>query len=314
VFLLAFVLVLLVLVLVVVVVLLLLLFFVFCCCCCYRACSYRAMATEQEEEPQTVVDWYGSLFNGNGGNSATELLLDRSESETSHSSESDADEVPVQEPKGSADDASVHPVDDVPGDVELPGLELEDLDRFITGEEEATVVIPDQPWKKGDVLHRQTLIMLHNMSAKLSSLSLKQRKDLRSWLGAPTANKHDLTSTLVAHLIGSSASTVANVVNEVKSGTRQILSERSAGVPRKPAAATVPKSGTGGATALTKAEQKEDDLVACSRIALRSICLGRPATEYTGDVRVVQLAGGAVGLTHHSKKILAVCNISHPNW
>jgi hypothetical protein len=65
---------------------------------------------------------------------------------------------------------------------------------------------------------------------------------------------------------------------------------------------------------LTKAEQKEDDLVACSRIALRSICLGRPATEYTGDVRVVQLAGGAVGLTHHSKKILAVCNISHPNW
>ena len=101
------------------------------------------MATEQEEEAQAVVDWYGGLFNGNGGSSATELLLDRSESETSDSSESDADEVPAQEPKGSADDASVHPVDDVPGDVELPGLELEDLDRFITGEEEATVVIPD---------------------------------------------------------------------------------------------------------------------------------------------------------------------------
>ena len=40
-------------------------------------------------------------------------------------------------------------------------------------------------------------------------------------------------------------------------------------------------------------------MVACTRIALHNICLGRLATEYTGDARVAELGGADVGFTHH---------------
>ena len=101
---------------------------------------------------------------------------------------------------------------------DAPALELEDIDLFMKQDLSSPPEIPEAPWKQGEVLHRQTLILLYNMNKALKNLPLNHRKQIRTLVGAPPAEKVDLAASIIAALTGTSSRTVAKVVAEVGSG------------------------------------------------------------------------------------------------
>lgn len=241
-----------------------------------------------------MTDWYDDQFETGDLNGDAELLLDRSSSSSSASSDEESLDVDDAFAPSHLGDAGDAPVPKGAGDAgDAPALELEDIDLFMKHDQSSPPEIPEAPWKQGELLHRQTLILLYNMNKALKNLPLNHRKQIRTLVGAPPAEKVDLAASIIAALTGTSSRTVAKVVAEVEAGTRPI--------PSSTATARSVLSSTAAASSDSQKPSKEQSMVACTRIALHNICLGRPATEYTGDVRVAQLGGADVGLTHHSR-------------
>ena len=183
----------------------------------------------------------------------------------------DAGDAPVPKSAGDAGDAPVPKSAADAGDA--PALELEDIGLFMKQDQSSPAEIPEAPWKQGEVLHRQTLILLYNMNKALKNLPLNHRKQIRTLVGAPPAEKVDLAASIIAALTGTSSGTVAKVVAEVEAGTRPI--------PSSTATARSIISSTATASSDSQRPSKEQSMVACTRIALHNICLGRPAAEYT---------------------------------
>lgn len=162
------------------------------------------------------------------------------------------------------------------------GLELERLHVEREGQVDEGPAIPTAPWSQGDMLHRQTIIILRNMTQRLNDLPLGARKQMRALLGAPMADRADLASTIAGSLVGAPSKTIHKVVSEVAAGKRKIAANRSTeeprGVRRKPPSvdAVDPMAG----------------IQVCTRVALRNIVLGRPASEYSGDLHLCKISGG----------------------
>ena len=90
------------------------------------------------------------------------------------------------------------------------------------------------------------------------------------------------------------AKTVQNIIGDLKEGKRIIHRPK--------------KVSTRSSLAVEKADEervgKEEarrGLINVTRLALRNISLARPGNHFVGDLRVVQLANGDIGKSHHSR-------------
>ena len=170
------------------------------------------------------------------------------------------------------------------------GIVLENLERWqqSAGPASDGPAQSEAPWSAGDQIHRQALLILHNMYTKLNALSLDSKKQIRMLVGAPTASKTDLASSIVAHLIGVPERTVFNVVRR----------EREPQLPRP--------NHIASAKACSASSRPSHALEHLTRLALRNVTMGRPATEFCGDLAVAGLAGADIGTSHHSKNFPGV--------